>query len=334
MYITLLCVLILEFLTARVTYDRKYVGQLARAAGAIPVSRPQDCRKKGIGTVYSSKDGKFVFPSPGTILINQIKSGDSITLNAMDNGQYSWTGVVHKVDTESSMTDSHEALLLKELLQFKILGKTTIKPEMQKISTNPSLTPMLPTKEVPFSITPRLDHSTVYEQVWSALSRGECIGIFPEGGSHDQPNLLELKAGVTIMALGWLAQQSTNSRSSDLKIIPCGLNYFNPHRFRSHVYIEFDEAITIPSQLVEQYRQGGEEKRKACQILLTTLTNALHQVTLGAPDFDTLRACKACARLAQVKPRKSTAIERLKIARRFAKVNVFTNRLIEIFEIY
>jgi len=42
----------------------------------------------------------------------------------------------------------------------------------------------------------------MYEQVWSALNNNEAIVVFPEGSSHDRPDLLPLKAGVCIMAMG------------------------------------------------------------------------------------------------------------------------------------
>ncbi len=42
----------------------------------------------------------------------------------------------------------------------------------------------------------------MYEKVWERLNRGGAIGIFPEGGSHDNPHLIPLKAGVTLMSLG------------------------------------------------------------------------------------------------------------------------------------
>ena len=38
--------------------------------------------------------------------------------------------------------------------------------------------------------------------VFDHLLDDGCIGIFPEGGSHDRPDLLPLKAGVAVMALG------------------------------------------------------------------------------------------------------------------------------------
>ncbi len=51
------------------------------------------------------------------------------------------------------------------------------------------------------------------------------MGIFPEGGSHDRTQMLPLKAGISIMALGALAQ----SKGLKLSIVACGLKYFKPH---------------------------------------------------------------------------------------------------------
>lgn len=56
-----------------------------------------------------------------------------------------------------------------------------------------------------FKIWPKLDHSQVYSRVWKRLAQGGSIGIFPEGGSHDNPHLLPLKAGVTVMVTFWMA---------------------------------------------------------------------------------------------------------------------------------
>ncbi len=42
----------------------------------------------------------------------------------------------------------------------------------------------------------------MYEAVFDKLGQGGIVGIFPEGGSHDRPDLLPIKAGISIMALG------------------------------------------------------------------------------------------------------------------------------------
>ena len=60
------------------------------------------------------------------------------------------------------------------------------------------------------------------------MNTGDTIGIFPEGGSHDRTELLPLKAGVAVMALG-----AMSTSGIPIKIVPFGLSYFSGHRFRS-----------------------------------------------------------------------------------------------------
>merc|ERR1719329_2103024 len=96
---------------------------------------------------------------------------------------------------------------------------------------------------------PKVDQSDVYGAVHSALRSGDCIGIFPEGGSHDQTSMLELKPGVAIMALG-----AMNAGAGQVRIVPVGLNYFEPYRFRSRVVVEFGEPIVCPLEAAEKYK--------------------------------------------------------------------------------
>ena len=57
-----------------------------------------------------------------------------------------------------------------------------------------------------FKIHSLLDQSSVFEAVFERLERGNAIGIFPEGGSHDRTELLPLKGYASIMALGAMAK--------------------------------------------------------------------------------------------------------------------------------
>lgn len=97
-----------------------------------------------------------------------------------------------------------------------------------------------------------------------------------------------IAAGVTIMALGALAANP----SLDLKIVCCGLNYFHPHRFRSRAVVEFSDPLTVPPELIEQYKKGGPDKREACGKLLDIIYDTLKSVTLNAPDYETLMVRK------------------------------------------
>lgn len=84
------------------------------------------------------------------------------------------------------------------------------------------------------------------------------------------------------MALGSLAANP----ESDLKIIPCGMNYFHAHKFRSRAVVEFGSPIEVPRELVDLYKSG--DRREATRQLLEMIYQALVAVTVTSPDYDTL----------------------------------------------
>ncbi|SRR5258705_22246 len=107
------------------------------------------------------------------------------------------------------------------------------------------------------------------------------------GGSHDRTDLLPLKAGVAIMALGAMA----NNPGLRVRIVPVGLSYFHAHRFRSRAVVEFGSALDVPSELVEQFKGGGDGRREASSKLLDVIYDALKTVTIRAPNYETLMVC-------------------------------------------
>jgi glycerol-3-phosphate O-acyltransferase / dihydroxyacetone phosphate acyltransferase len=109
------------------------------------------------------------------------------------------------------------------------------------------------------------------------------------GGSHDRTELLPLKAGVSLMALGAVA----NSPDTNVKIVPVGMSYFHPHKFRSRVVVEFGSAMDVPKELVKKFQMGGAEKREAVGKLLDSIFDGLKTVTMRAPDYDTLMVREA-----------------------------------------
>lgn len=104
------------------------------------------------------------------------------------------------------------------------------------------------------------------------------------GGSHDRTDLLPLKAGVALMALGAMA----NTPGLKVKIVPVGLSYFHAHKFRSRAVVEFGSAMDVPDELVELFKKGGEEKRQASAKLLDIIYDGLKTVTIRTPDYETL----------------------------------------------
>ena len=89
------------------------------------------------------------------------------------------------------------------------------------------------------------------------------------------------------MALGAMA----NDPNVKVKIVPVGLSYFHPHRFRSRAVVEFGTAMDVPEDLVDMFKQGGPHKREAVGKLLDLIYDGLKTVTIRAPDYDTLMVC-------------------------------------------
>lgn len=87
-----------------------------------------------------------------------------------------------------------------------------------------------------------------------------------------------------MMALGAMA----NEPNLSVKVVPVGLSYFHPHRFRSRAVVEFGAPLDVPAEFVEMYKEGGARKREAVSKMLDLIYDALKTVTVRAPDYDTL----------------------------------------------
>lgn len=247
-----------SFLIAQKSMNEPYIGTLASCMGALPVVRSMDLTKPGKGSLFLPE------PDNDPALVNGINTdftqpefmtGGSITVKGPDGPQ----------------TASIE----------KILGPTSLrlkKPFAYALSNDPGR------KGASFKIAPHVDQSQMFDAVYEELSNGGCIGIFPEGGSHDRSNLLPLKAGAALMSLGALARDPT----CGLSIVPCGMNYFHAHKFRSRGVIEFGRPIHVHPDQVEAFKAGGNSKRNAVGSLLETIYEGLEAVTQISPDHETL----------------------------------------------
>lgn len=86
------------------------------------------------------------------------------------------------------------------------------------------------------------------------------------------------------MALGAMAANP----NLKVQIVPVGLNYFHPDRFRSRAVIEFGNPIDIPPELVSTFTEGGQGKRDAIGSIMELVFDGLKSVTVRAPDYETL----------------------------------------------
>ena len=85
------------------------------------------------------------------------------------------------------------------------------------------------------------------------LKQGGAILIFPEGISLTERKLKKIKTGAARIALG---AEAENDFKLGVQIVTVGLNYSNPHRFQSDLFINIDESIKV-AEFQERYKQDA-----------------------------------------------------------------------------
>ena len=153
------------------------------------------------------------------------------------------------------------------------------------------------------------DNSHAFDKLYEVIEQGDCMGVFPEGVSHTQSQLLQLKTGTARIALAVAARGKVAPR-----IIPCGLNYIHRHRFRSQVLLEFGDPIVVDDTWVAEYRNDAEGTVRK---LTDLLAEAIKAVTLNAPDWNALRFAQTTRRLYKPTSAKLTPGEYVELNRRF-----------------
>ncbi|KAI7891092.1 uncharacterized protein EV154DRAFT_420998 [Mucor mucedo] len=267
-------------LMAAVSYDKPLIGHVGKILNAIPVVRPQDIVNKGTGKLFYDPHHPL-----------QVRGENTLFLSELDVRDFVIFGRNYKV---------HVARVLSDTL-LEITHAINI-PQ-----TNDGYT---------FKIAPHVDQTAVYDEVYHHLNNGECITIFPEGGSHDRSEMLPLKAGFAVMALGAAAANP----HLNIKIVPVGLNYFHPDRFRSRAVVSFGQPLSIDPVDIDKYKLGGKDKREAVTKLLDLSDEAFKTVTVNAPDYDTLMVIQAARRLYVTDTTKPTIEQVVKLNSHFVSL--------------
>jgi glycerol-3-phosphate O-acyltransferase/dihydroxyacetone phosphate acyltransferase len=258
----------ISILIAEKSMRRKFIGAMASAMGAIPVGRALDLTKPGSGKIY--------LPDPDKEPL-LIRGADThFDTETVVNGLL----VLPVVNANAASAEIAEIISATEIrLKREFKGDDALEQLTGKRTVEGKATGY---GGIKYKVAPKVDQTKVYDAVFDRLNHNGAVCIFPEGGSHDRTELLPLKPGVAIMALGSLAANP----DSGLKIVPCGMNYFHAHKFRSRAVVEFGSPIEVPKELVDMYKAG--ERREATRQLLEIVYQALVSVTLTSPDYDTL----------------------------------------------
>jgi 1-acyl-sn-glycerol-3-phosphate acyltransferase len=156
-----------------------------------------------------------------------------------------------------------------------------------------------------------LDNQSAFEALYQLLERGDAMGIFPEGISHNGVQLAELKTGAARIALEMM------SRGVEVQLIPCGLTYMRRDRFRSSVLIQFGEPLSINALTMssEDLQDDSHGRVLTPRALTDEMEMSLRALTINAESWEELALLDAVRRLYQ--PPRIKLEERAELARRF-----------------
>jgi glycerol-3-phosphate O-acyltransferase/dihydroxyacetone phosphate acyltransferase len=110
----------------------------------------------------------------------------------------------------------------------------------------------------------------------ATLKRGGSIAIFPEGTTHSDPRLRELKTGAARISLG---------ANMDVAVIPTGIYYTAKHLFRSDALVLFGEPIRVKPVPVDEHAEPSPEH---VEELTAAIDDGLDRVTLQADSHAAL----------------------------------------------
>ena len=126
-------------------------------------------------------------------------------------------------------------------------------------------------------VSRQIDNNHSFNRMEDFLARGGVLFVAPEGGSEVGRYVKPLRTGTARIALNTAARENWQT---ELAILPVGLVYENPFRFRSRAWVNVGEPIPVAG-----YRSAYETDSVQAVRQLTDETEArLKQLTLDVPD--------------------------------------------------
>lgn len=133
----------------------------------------------------------------------------------------------------------------------------------------------------------------------AALVDGQVVALFPEGTTHDEPRVAQLRTGAARIALG-----ARRRGARGLRIVPVGLVYTAKQRARSRALVRVGEPIDLDRDLAAIVGDaagdgGGDDRdREAVRALTETIRERLASAALDYENADVALAAAYAARVA------------------------------------
>ncbi|EIN05733.1 hypothetical protein PUNSTDRAFT_106716 [Punctularia strigosozonata HHB-11173 SS5] len=140
--------------------------------------------------------------------------------------------------------------------------------------------------------------TSLFDTSSRALKRGEVLGVFPEGTSYTEPQIVQIKDGAAWAAVEYAKYVHARQPGSacGLVIVPVGIVYTDKSQYQSRVRVRYGRPIAIDAYASEFLGVGEDDADARARATVRKLTNAietsLFELTINAPDWDILYASR------------------------------------------
>ncbi len=125
---------------------------------------------------------------------------------------------------------------------------------------------------------------------FQVLEKGEAVAIFPEGITHDDPQLKTVKTGAARMAL---ELEHRHAGKLGLQIVPVGLTFSAKETWRSEVLVNFGQPLAVADWL----KLYLENRRLCIQQLTEEIEHRIEALILHLRRLERARLIQAVKRL-------------------------------------
>jgi glycerol-3-phosphate O-acyltransferase / dihydroxyacetone phosphate acyltransferase len=154
----------------------------------------------------------------------------------------------------------------------------------------------------------------------TALRAGDAVQIFPEGRTHSDPALAQLRTGAARIALGAEAESGWDL---GVLVVPVGLTYARKAFFRGHAVALYGEPLPVAP-----FRDAFErDEQDAARALTAEIDRQLRAVTLDLTRSEDADLIDAAERVWSLGKGLRTSRQRVALGERLPRLQVFARGL-------
>ncbi|KZW01901.1 acyltransferase [Exidia glandulosa HHB12029] len=149
---------------------------------------------------------------------------------------------------------------------------------------------LLSTGNIPVDRKSR-DNQVLFRGTFDALAGDNVVALFPEGTSYTEPRIMQVKDGAAWSALEYTKYLKEHP-GNKLTLVPAAIVYTNKAKYRSSIIVEFGPPIVLDELEAEFLSDGEGAAKHAVKQLTQQIEERLVEMSINAPDWETLFAAR------------------------------------------